>query len=346
MLLYPDYITPGELTGYVRANLADQPQNQNLLAQWLPNRTIDDLAARFSSGGGGLTDAAEYRTYDAESPIGSRPGVQRKSIELPPISRKIRQGEYDRLRQRANGATEAIRTAILSDAESLTRQIAARVERARADALTNGTITLSENGLVTTIDFGRSGAHSVTAGTLWSDVVNSTPISDLLSWQTTYVATNGVPPGSIVMSTPSWNYLIRNAQVRNLGTLSVATPAIASGATVRDVLTAYDLPPVTIYDAQVKVNGSAVRQIPVNNVLLLPAPGDPGNPEGTDLGGTWWGTTSESLEPEFGVQAGYEAGIVAGVYRDMDPVALWTKAAAIVIPTVANPDLSFRAIVA
>jgi hypothetical protein len=52
------------------------------------------------------------------------------------------------------------------------------------------------------------------------------------------------------------------------------------------------------------------------------------------------------MEPEYGLQAGEQPGIVAGSYSTKDPVALWTKAAAIGLPVLANPNLSFTADVA
>src|SRR5688500_3455085 len=100
MLLSNEYIDPAELTGYVRAALADLEQNRFTLSRHLPTVAVDDLEYRFTRGGQGLTEAATIRAYDAESPIGARPGTSRVSGELPPISRKIRLGEYDRLRSR------------------------------------------------------------------------------------------------------------------------------------------------------------------------------------------------------------------------------------------------------
>src|SRR5829696_6172389 len=103
MLLIRDYFQPAELTGYARAALADIPANQPTLARWLPYRMIDDLVYRFTRGGEGLTEAATYRSWDTESPIGNRAGMTRVQGELPPISRKLRQDEYTRLRLRSNG---------------------------------------------------------------------------------------------------------------------------------------------------------------------------------------------------------------------------------------------------
>lgn len=343
MLLNQDYITPAELTGYVREAVADYDRNQFSLARWLPRNEVDDLQYRFTRGGEGLIDAATFRAYDAESPIGARPGVTRVTGELPPISRKIRLGEYDRLRQRRD--TGAIRNAILSDAERMARAVAARLELARGEALYRGQLSISENGVVATVDFGRAGGHTVAPGTLWSTVATATPLADLISWRDTYINTNGQAPGALLMSTTVLGYLLRNAEIRALAASTAGTPSIVSQTTVNAVFAAYGLPPIEVYDAQVRVNGSATRVIPVDRVVMLPAPGNPDSPDSSELGATLHGTTAESLEPEFGL-SGAEPGIVAGAYSTKDPVAVWTKAATIGLPVLVNPDLTFTADVA
>jgi len=169
MLLNADYILPAELTGYVREGVANQPINRFALAQWLPNRNIDDLEYRYTKGGEGLIEAAQFRAYDAESGIGGRPGIMRVTGELPPISRKIRLGEYDRLRQRQD-PNATIRLGLMDDGMRMARAISARAEMARGEALWRGALHLNENGIVATVDFGRDSGNTVTAGTAWSSV--------------------------------------------------------------------------------------------------------------------------------------------------------------------------------
>jgi hypothetical protein len=343
MLLNTDYITPGELTGYVREALADQQINQFQLAQWLPNSTVDDLVYRFTRGGEGLLDAATFRSYDAESPIGSRPGATRVTGELPPISRKIRLGEYDRLRARAAGNPQIV-AGLLSDAERMTRQVAARIELARGQALVTGTIALNENGVVATVDFGRAAGHTVSAGTVWSNPA-ATIIANINTWRQTYIDSNGEPPAVMVGSTAILGYMLANTEIRTLAGSIAGTPALVSQQALGQVLTAFGLPPFFVYDAQVRVAGVATRVVAADKLLLLPAPTAPDNEAGTDLGTTMYGTTAESLDPRYGVE-GDEPGIVAGAYSSEDPISIWTKAAAIALPVLVNPNLSFCADVA
>lgn len=335
MFLNTEFITPAELTGYAREALRDLEINRLTLSQYLPSVQVDDLMYRFSRGGGSLLEAAPYQAYDTEATIAGREGVTRVTGELPPIKRKIRLGEYERLRQR-HATNSEVTDALMTDSETITRQIATRVEKARADALVTGEVVINENGMVATVDFGRTSAHEVTAGTAWSNTGSATPLTDLLAWRDTYVDTNGEDPGVILTSRKVVGYLLRNAEIRVLAGSLAGSPAIVSEAQLEAVLSVHGLPPISVYDAKYKSGGVATRFIPEDKLLFLPS--DP-----SELGGTFWGTTVEALDGGYALESGEEAGIVSGVYRVEESPALWTKAAAIVLPVLANPDLTFVA---
>lgn len=342
MYLFNDYFTPATLTGYVRQALADLPANQFSLRRWLPTRYVPDLEYRYNKGTGGLIPAAQFRAYDAESPIGKRKGIERRSGALPPLSEKIRLGEYDRLRIQAN-PEESIQSQILSDAVMLAKKLEARIEIARAAALVNGAVTISENGVEANVDFGRNGSNQVTPGTVWSTTATADPIGDLVTWVQYYVDLNGEAPGAIVTSTKVRGYMLRNAAIRSLAGNLNGTPTILSVDQLTSALVAHDLPPIYTYDASYEnASGVATKVVPDTDVLLLPAPVAPDDWEGTQLGATFWGNTAESLEPNYGLQ-GDEPGIVVGNYKVENPLGIWTNAVGISLPVLSNPDLSMRA---
>jgi hypothetical protein len=350
MYISNDYILPSVLTGYVRQGLADYPQNQFTLDRWLPNRLVPDIQYRFAAGGTGLADAAVFRTYDAESPIGKRQGLNRVTGELPPISLKTRLSEYDNLRMRAatQVGNEEVMKAIMNDALKNSRSVAARLEIARGDALVNGSVTIAENGVTASVAFGRAGAMAVTAATLWSTVATADPFGDLDTWRTAYVAQNGAEPGAIVMSRSTLALMRRCVNVAKAVFPSAANvPTLLSQQAISDALVAFGLPPLYVYYAQANTYaGSAASIVPANKLLLLPEPVAPDDYEGTQLGGTFWGTTAESQLPEYNIEIADQPGIVAAAYHDPDPVGIWTKAAGIALPVLANPNLAMCATVA
>ena len=70
------------------------------------------------------------------------------------------------------------------------------------------------------------------------------------------------------------------------------------------------------------LGSGAVRVIPDDRILLLPAPVSPDDPDGTDLGATFWGTTLEASDPRYNIEDAEQPGIVAGTYRDDDPLGV------------------------
>lgn len=333
LVLSSEYITPAELTGYTRAALADLPQNAFGLSAYLPNVTVDDIDFRASVGGGGLSRAASFRAYDTESPISGRKGVSRISGELPPISEKRRLGEYDRLKLRS--LNDGIRSALFSDAVDLAKAIQTRLEIARGEALMDGKVTLAENGLALEVDYGRSATHSTAAGVMWG--TGGDPVADLLAWQATYVATNGARPGSMLTSQNVVSALMRNAKIREYTLPAGSTQQIVTVDAINALFRSFGLPGIEIYEAQVANEaGAATSIIDPKKVLFLPAVGQ-------KLGETLWGVTAEAQDADYRIDASEAPGIVVGSYSDKDPVGLWTKASAISLPVVLNPNLTFAA---
>ncbi|WP_069752964.1 major capsid protein [Streptomyces sp. EN16] len=336
MQLITEYATPAELTGYAREALRFREENTLNLNRWLPNETINDLTFRFNRGGGGLTEAAVFRAYDAESDIGTRSGGARVSGELPPISRKIPVGEYEQIRMR-NVDTQAaeIRDAMESDSVKLVNAIAARLELARGEALFSGAVNLNENGVQASVDFGRSASHSVTAGVLWSNI--AAPAYDQLqAWLEVYNDTNGTLPASMLMSRKIYNALRKNTQIISLAFAGQnGAPGILTREGLNAVLGEYDIPPIEIYDAKVSVAGAATRVTPEDKLLFLPEQGDA-------AGKTLWGVPVEANDPRYGL-SGDSAGVAVGGYKSEDPQTVWTRATAIALPVVAAPDLTLQA---
>lgn len=346
MLLTENYVYPAEITGFVREALADFNINQFTLSRWLPNYNVDDIEYRVAKGGTGLADAAVYRAYDAESPIGRRQTLSSIVGELPPLSLKTRLSEFDRLRMR-KVSDQRIRDALFNDGKKLTRDVAARVEIARGQALATGKTPIAELGV--TVDWGRASAHTVTAATLWSDPA-SDPLSDLMTWRDTYLATNGVDPGTLLVSRRIWNNMLRNQALRNQIFPGYQQASIVTQDDLNQALSAQGLPPVTLYQSQVNVSGTATKVLPDNVAIFLPAPVDPNAapgdaPDETQLGASFWGTTAESMDPRYNLEVDDQPGIVAGEFTDEDPPGVWTKVASINLPVMPNPNLSFAATV-
>lgn len=316
------------LTGSARTLLEDLEQNRFLFGTVLPTVNINDIDYRFNRGGAALVDAAEFRAYDAESQIGNRRSVVQVQGELPPISRKIRLGEYARLRQR-KAEEDEYTAAILNDADTMVTAVAARLELARSEALYSGKLILAENGVTATIDYGRTGSHAQSAPTVWSNTSTAKPITDLLSARDKIEAAGGIAE-AIWMNSSVYAEMIATDQVKNLATASGVTPSIVSRSAVSNVLAAFGLPDIKIYSAVVSVAGVTTKVLGDDKVIMTGAGA---------VGSTLSGMTAEQLE--FGSEVKVAGpGIVATSWKKPDPVSVWTKAAAIALPVLTSPDFT------
>ena len=210
MALWTDLITPAELTGFARAAQEDVERRKATLARWLPNYSVPDVVVRTLVAQDGNGALAQFRSFDAETPIGSGGTGQRKVFELLPLGLKERVSEYDQLRMRGNDAQAMILGGVEKAAMRVANAVVDRLEVARGQALDTGALTINENGVVQTMTFGRPAGNTVTAATLWSGAGD--PIADLITWADVYQAGNqGAMPGAIVTSRRVLLALQRNA---------------------------------------------------------------------------------------------------------------------------------------
>ena len=331
--LTDQFVSAAELTGYVREAAADEVRNRFTLSTFLPDTNVDDIDFRATTGGDGLSGVAKFRSYDAESPISGRTGVTALTGELPPISEKRRLSEYDRLKMR--NAPEAIRNAVLKDGVELAKNIHARAEVARGQLLQTGKVTIAENGLTLEADFGRKAAHTQTAATLWN--ADGNVIEDLLAWRDVYSATNGGGPGTILVSRQALAAVIRNQTVAEAVYGTSPGTRLVTLDSLNSLLASHGLPVFEVYEAKVRDAGGAAKDIlDPTRLLFLPEAGE-------KIGETLWGLTAEAQDADYGIDSTEAPGVVVGSYSDKDPVALWTKASALLLPVAPNTNLTLSA---
>ena len=293
-------------------------------------------------GSTGLVEAAQFRAYDAEPEVGkARPG-KRVTLELPALGQNIPVSEYQQLRTR-NAEEDQIRVAILNTTDQVVRAVADAIERLRGTVISTGkaTITASTGAVFSDDDFGRSGTHTVTAASPWS-TGSVSRLADLTTWADVYLASNGVAPGEIVMSTRVLRALASGTEFQTQLINGGARPA--TRADVDAIVAGAGLPPIRVYDRRVNVNGTSTKVLPDDRLFFLPEAVGTDDWQATELGATFWGQTLTSTDSTYGIAPGEQPGIVAGAYRgDKPPLIAEVISDAIALPVLANADLSFSA---
>lgn len=349
-----DLVDLAELTGYVRAYDNEILRNQFTLDQLLPNRNVEDIEYRVKQGQLTDVDAAEFRAWDTQPSMAGRPGITRVRGELPPVSKQIPLTEEESLRLRAleRQNNDPIVDAIFDDSERMIRSVQARIELARGDVLVDGIVTIAENNMFVTVDYGMPATHKVNAPIAWTvaNAATAKPITDMLGWIETYVADVGAPPRGIMMARKRLAGLQMNAEVRAFAASGGTTPQRVNLATIQDIFSDQGLPPITapvgadplnsgpFFDEIIKVNGVNQRVIPDDKVIFLP-------PANEKAGETFYGLTAEAtrLVEKRLITATDAPGVVALVLQNDNPVQTFTLATAIALPVVPNAELLFTA---
>lgn len=342
MALWTDLIDPATLTGYARASMADYESRRGTLARYLPNRDVADIVVRFVKGGTGLIDAARFRAYDAEPEVGTRPPARRITIELPALSQNIPVSEYEQLRLRSgNVSGEAALATVQNTTDAVVRAVSDAMERMRGVVLATGKATINQSNFVSEDDFGRPTTHQLIAGQLW----NTGSVSRLAYLETildVYRDTTGETPGSILMSTRVFRALASGDEFET--SFANGGSRAATASQVQDILTGAGLPPIDVYDRRVSVNGVSTKVLPDDSLLLLPAPVEVDDWQGTDLGATFWGQTLTSTDPDWEISEVDRPGIVTGVWKNpKPPMGVEVLSDAIGLPVLANADRSLAA---
>lgn len=338
--LWTEIITPAELTGFARAAQEDYERTQGTLARWLPNRTTPDVVVRTVVSTDGSGEQAQYRSFDAETPIGSGGAAERKVFELLPLGLKEHISEYNQLRARGGDGAAIVLGGAEAAAERVVKAIVNRLEVARGQVLDTGSLTINENGVMQTVNFGRPAANSVTAATLW-DASGASILEDLLTWTDTYAAANNRAAGSLVISRRVLAAMLRDEGIQSLvrgAGSAVEGPVSVDG--MNAALAAYGLPTMHVYEGP--IIGQSV--LPDNKIYLLPAAVDP-NTGANELGATFVGPTLEAAEPEYGIAAAEQPGIAVGLWKTKDPIGAWVHSNATAMPILVNPVASMVATV-
>lgn len=325
------------LLAYARA----QQANDFLGPVLFPTKTVDELTFEYFKELNRLPVMATVQAYGAETPIASREGLDKVSGEIPPIKRKIPLNERHILALRREGLGDFARVvdAVYGDLDKMLASVRSRMEAMRIEAISTGKLTLAENGVIMTVDYGVPSNHKevLESTDLWSAASTAVPIDDIQEWVDEIVNDTGIRPTRALTSNTVVANLLKSVQIRKMihGTDGATRPVTL--AEVNQMLLAMELPAIATYDSKLRKEAatgttSTERFLPADRFVLMPS--DP-------LGETLLGPTAEALMSD----VSEISGMFAQVYAENDPPVVWTKAAATAIPTMPMADAIFIATV-
>lgn len=281
---------PDDLTVYTR--LVPLP-NTFTLSQLFPVETTPNNTFDFAE----ITRTnrtARYRSFDGRVHVSSRDVGKEGRVKLLPLSSSLEQGEFERLQidfaRFGGNNVQLLTTAIYNDAAQLVQEMHARIEQAWGDVLTDGKLTISENGFFGEADFGPPAGFNPAAATAWTNSASSDPLTDIISWCDTYRLLNGFNPAYMLPSLQTTRLLQTSAKVIAAVAGSTLGRTRAKLSEVKDLFDSEGLPTLLDpYDTQVDVDGVSTRVLPANKLIMLP-------PNVADLGAMKWGISATALE--------------------------------------------------
>jgi hypothetical protein len=331
---YPDLI------GYVRDNAI--LEGPTLLGGLVPELEVEDLVFELNNRVANFINTAKYRAWDTAPPLGKRAGMTTLRGEIAPLglSMTLNERELKNFQAFLRGDPTGTLDDIYDDAFATGIACRVRFEAAIADMLQDGVVTINENGLIVAADFGVPGTHLVTAGTLWSDRTNSTPLTNLLAWEVIYRADNGGRnPDAWVVSSEVLGDLMFNAQIRSYNADNATTPAVVTLDGVANAMRLAGVrAPLAVFDGMIpNASGVATPTLPVRSVI--------GVRQG--FANLAYGTTpsAQLMATNGDIDHREAAGIVCYVEQEIRPARVITTSEAVGLPILRDPNALFRATV-
>lgn len=291
---------------------------------------------------------ANFHAFDVEANTTVRVPVDTHNIEKGLIKVKINQSERMRALIRSGVQNDAMFEYVMRDAFNLGEQIITRTKVAKNELLATGQVTIRENGLDLVVDYGVPQSQISFALDLSSDA----DIPGQLQAIVDAALDVGITLTGMVTGRKNITKMRKNAGLQteingNVGAGSLLRTASLEAYLneefgINQIIT-NDLTYAS--DRRVDAVGNIVqttaRYFPDNKVTFF------GTTGGAPLGSGLWGDAPEVDVARYMDVTGSEAGpyIAISQWTEHDPAVLWTKASALFMPVLYNPNSLFIATV-
>ena len=313
-------------------------KTQNLVAEY------ETIAAEYQ-----IPSVAQFHAFDTESQTAVRVPVDNHNIEKGLIKVKINQSERMRTLLRAGVQNDAMFDYVIRDGVNLAERVITRTKVAKNELMATGQVTIHENNLNLTIDYGVGADQK----SFTLDVSANADVPAQLLEITDAALDKGVTLTGMLTSKKVLAKLRSNASIQK-----AINGNDGLGATVREsALRTYleeEFGITTVITNDLRFNGAEElgadgrpvvemnRYYPEDKISFFAT--NPGGKMGTGL----WGDPPEVDAEQFfsvNTQSDVSPYVYVSQWMETDPAVLWTKASALFIPVLYNPSSLFIATV-
>lgn len=315
----------------------DDTKTDNLVAEW------ESLAAEFQ-----IPVMAQFHGFDTEAKTTFRVPVDRHNIEKGLIKVKINQSERMRTLLRSGVQNDDLYDYIIRDGVRLSDQVVTRSKVAKNELLATGKVTIRENNLNLTVDYGVPNANT----SLTLDLSSSADVISQIQTIVDNARNAGVTITGIYTSSANINKMRQNAGLQTAINGNIGAGSMIRKTVMEEFLSEeFGINTILTNDltygksATVGSNGrpniTTARYFPQNKVTFFAT-----NPGGR-LGRGLWGDPPEIDNARF--YSNEEPSSSPFVYvtqkMEWDPAVLWTKASGLFMPVLFNPNSLYIATV-
>ena len=311
-------------------------KTDNLVAEW------ESIANEYQ-----IPVMAQFHAFDTESQKTFRIPIDTHNVEKGLIKVKINQSERMRALTRAGVQNDAMFDYVINDGIRLADQVFTRSKVAKNELMATGKVTIKENDLNLTVDYGVPEANTAYTLDFSSDAAED--ISSQIQAIIDDATSKGVTINGMMTSKASISKLRNNEALQVIiGGASAKGQLIRRAALDAYLEEEFGIDTIITNDltygksATIGANGRPVittaRYFPKDKVTFFAS--NPGGKLGTGL----WGNPPEVDDFEIRVgSSGVSPYVYVSQWFEQDPHVLWTKASALFMPVLYNPDSLFIA---
>lgn len=306
-------------------------KTDNLVAYW------ESIASEY-----GIPMMAQFHGFDTEAQTTFRVPIDRHNIEKGLIKVKINQSE--RLRALKNAGVEGderLYDFVLQDGIRLADQVITRTKVAKNELLATGKVTIKENNLDLSVDYGVPADQTSFSLDLSANADIPSQLQDIAD----AASDKGVELSGFVTCTKNLTKMRNNAVLQKAINGNIGAGALLTRSDLESYLSdEFGLDTIIVND--LKYGESAVigadnrpvisqkKYFPQSKVSFFAT-----NPGGR-LGVGLWGDSPEADAGRFYDVSGSTVSPYVYImqWMETDPAVLWTKASALFMPVLYTPD--------
>ena len=317
------------------ADLFSDRRTDNLMAEW------ETVAAQYQ-----ISQMAMYHAFDTEAQQISRIPITVHNIEKGLIKAKLNQSERLRaLESRGVKEIDRLYRSVMSDGVVLADSVITRTYAAKNELMASGQVTIHENNLNLTVDYGVPAAQ--TAFTL--DLATTADLDAQLQAIVDAAKDVGVTITGMMTRSKNISKMRRNAGLQTNINGNVGAGALIRSSALRDYLSEeYGINRIITNDQTYRIPDGIDESGEIKWKMIDYFPSDKVTFFATNASGRMgvglWGDPPELALRGRGAivnASGESPYVFVTQYEENDPAVLWTKASALFVPVLFNPNSLF-----